>query len=245
MYHLDQTHLNKSDPFQIPGPQSASEPANQHNYILLENETKSGNGESVSRFGHSSFRSLASSLIRTGLPFFLLSASYSMWFISQKIFNKNFRTNVFGYTSLDQILAPFYLLIYLSIVEHISPFRRKCLAKEDQSQTLKEAIIQTFGEYRAYKCRGFVTVFFYRFLINARAMAYFYMGVVYDLDVVYLELTLTRVVISWIMALVICGIQPDFISMNETEKKTVFLPINIALKTFGTILITFALILIS
>jgi len=193
----------------------------------------------------SSHRSLIRSLLSVGVPFTLLAASYSMWFVSQKLFNKNYRTNVFGYTSLDQCLAPIYMLSYLTIIESIGPLRRNLVAKEDQQETLKQAVQHTFKDYANDRYIGLWTVFCYRFLINARAMGYFYLGVIYDLDVVYLELTLTRVVLSWLMALVLCVFVPSFIVMTSAEKRTVFLPLNVTLKTFGTGLIVLALLLLN
>jgi hypothetical protein len=37
------------------------------------------------------------SLVTVGVPFLLLSITYSFWFVSQKVFNNQYRTNAFGY----------------------------------------------------------------------------------------------------------------------------------------------------
>jgi hypothetical protein len=59
--------------------------------------------------------------VRVGLPFLVLALSYSMWFVTQKVFNNQFRTNAFGYTSLDQTLAPVYML-YANPTPYPTPY---------------------------------------------------------------------------------------------------------------------------
>jgi hypothetical protein len=61
--------------------------------------------------------------------------------------------------------------------------------------------------------RGFWTLFAYRLLTNGRAIAYFYLAVMYELDKVYVELTLIRIVLSWGAAMIISALVPNFIGM--------------------------------
>lgn len=41
--------------------------------------------------------------LRCLFPFFLLSVTYCAWFVTQKVFNNVYRTNVWGYTTIDQV----------------------------------------------------------------------------------------------------------------------------------------------
>lgn len=36
-------------------------------------------------------------IVSVGVPFLGLSITYSLWFVTQKVFNNEYRTNVFGY----------------------------------------------------------------------------------------------------------------------------------------------------
>ncbi len=56
---------------------------------------------------------------------------------------------------------------------------------------------------------------------------------------------LIRIVLSWLAALVVCGLFPDFIEMSRQERYTTFSPLNILLKTAGTIVIIAALLLLN
>ena len=152
---------------------------------------------------------------------------------------------MFGYTSIDQILAPFYLLPYLWLVDTVPLFRRTVVSKDDQKSSFCQSFTNVFQRFRENRFRAFFTVFAYRFLINARAMVYFYMGVTYDLETVYLELTLVRIILSWIFAFFVCLIAPNFISLTAAERNTVFAPQNLILKGFGTVFILVALVVLN
>jgi hypothetical protein len=93
------------------------------------------------------------------------------------------------------------------------------------------------------KWRGFWTIFAYRLLANARAIAYFYLGVVYELNAVYVELTFVRIVLSWLASALICAFAPWFIGMTGNERRTVFAPHNIIPKVIGTGLVVAALVI--
>lgn len=72
-------------------------------------------------------------------------------------------------------------------------------------------------------------------------MGYFYLSIAYDLDVVYFELQLTRVLLSWAAAVALC-MAPSVIAMSEEEVKTTLSPGNLVLKALGSACIIAALI---
>src|SRR3989338_582915 len=90
---------------------------------------------------------------------------------------------------------------------------------------------------------GFVQLFFYRLFINTRAIGYTMIANQYDLAKSYLELTLIRVLLSWLSSLVCFLIMPKFI--EETKKEVMVFKdwVNLAFKIVGSILVTVSLIL--
>jgi len=179
------------------------------------------------------------SSFRLFVPFCLLSVTYAFWFFFQKYVDNVFHVNAFGYNALDQGLLPLYLIPWLFLVDFIPPLK---LAYEDENN-MKESFIEATKQ--TWKEASTLNLFCYRLFINARAFAYFLLAVNFDLTLVYLELTLIRVIISWLGSLVLCLLFPKFIGTTEEEKKATFSPLNIILKVAGTISITGSLILLN
>eukprot|EP01135_Chromosphaera_perkinsii_P008904 Nk52_evm14s1524 gene=Nk52_evmTU14s1524 len=96
-----------------------------------------------------------------------------------------------------------------------------------------------------YSELDFKTVFFYRLCINTRAFMYTYLAIFYDMKVVYLEVQLIRVIMSWMASFFLCWVHPRFIQASEGEVKVVFHPLNLALKGIGTFMSITALYLIN
>ena len=85
----------------------------------------------------------------------------------------------------------------------------------------------------------------YRGLINARAIGYSFLVVKYDVNLVYLELTLVRVVLSWAGSLLMILLFPRFIGATLQEKALVLKPVNLALKALGSAAIIASLVLLN
>lgn len=146
---------------------------------------------------------------------------------------------------------------------------------------------------------NFATVFFYRGIVNARAIAYVccaascccrlpvarshppslgalpqsYLAIWYNLSVVYLELTLVRVVLAWLGAIMVtphppnkrCSLSclllphstlaplhtqlaaliPGFIRTTPEERARVASPLLVGLKAVGTALVVVALVVLA
>ena len=196
--------------------------------------------------GAKNFTAILRDSVMILVPFLMLSISYGLWFVTQKLFNDEYRTNIFGYTSIDQVWAPVYMWVFLLLVDHIAPLRAMLHSAEDRKESWAEAVKNTFSIlFCQRRGRGFFTVFTYRLLINARAIAYFYMGVTYDLAAVYLELTLVRVMLSWVLAGCVCALKPSFIGLSKAERNTVFAPVNIGLRLAGTAFVLAALFILN
>jgi len=128
------------------------------------------------------------------------------------------------------------------IVDLIGPLKRCYESPEDQKETFWQAIKQTWNEC---KYLGFVNLFLYRGFINSRAMIYSYLVVMYDLNQVYLQLTLIRGVLSWIGALLLLLIIPKFIGADASERQTVLYWPNLLFKTLGTVAVVTSFVLLS
>jgi hypothetical protein len=81
---------------------------------------------------------------------------------------------------------------------------------------------------------GFAHMFFYRLLINSRAMGYSYIAIVYNLTDSYLELTLIRVILSWMASAVVILLIPSFIQAEKKEREKIVDKVNVVLKLVGT-----------
>ncbi|GAM18457.1 hypothetical protein SAMD00019534_016320, partial [Acytostelium subglobosum LB1] len=181
--------------------------------------------------------------LRILIPMMLLCLANALWMETSLFYNNDFRVNAFGYNSLDQILLPFYLFPFMLIVDFIPPLKKVILTEEDASESLLTAIKNTWTETKHWKNLG--SLFLYRFLINSRAIIYFYLAIEYDLTLVYLELTLIRVVLNWIGAVILNLLVPKFINATAEERRKTFLPVNIILKCAGTAGVVASLIILN
>jgi len=180
--------------------------------------------------------------LRCFFPFFLLSITYCLWFVTQKVFNDVYRTNVWGYTSLDQVLLPVYMYPSIFLLGLCKPFSYAVTSKTEENENFAQAFRATFREmFTASKGKGFFTVFFYRLLLNVRAMIYFILSIQFDLSTVYMELTLIRVIMSWAVALVLSALIPKFLMISKEEQRSTFAPINIIIHVAGTVMVVIAL----
>lgn len=82
--------------------------------------------------GEATRESVVGHVLRIAVPFTMLALIYSAWFVTQRVFNAEYRTNMYGYTSLDQGMGPFYLLPALFLVDRVRPLRRTLVPREDR-----------------------------------------------------------------------------------------------------------------
>jgi hypothetical protein len=165
-------------------------------------------------------------------------------FVFMKFFTDSYRVNAWGYNSLDQGLLPFYTFPFLLLIDSVPFLKRNFENEQDCQETFFQAVRGTCAEITS-SWDSFWTVFVYRGLINGRAVFYSFIAVWYDLDVVYLELTLIRICLSWIASLVLCIWAPRFIRTTVEEKKMIFSRANLALKIVGTCVVGAALIVLN
>ena len=168
-------------------------------------------------------------------PFMALSFVSVVYFVLMKYFNDKCRINMWGYNSFDQVMLPLYLNPTLLVIDLIKPLKGLLETGVDREESFREAfkgmIRDLFIESRGM---GFLHMFTYRLLQNTRAMGYSYIAIVYDLTDSYLELTLIRVVLSWLASAVVIFVVPSFILAQQKEREKVFDVVNLLLKVVGT-----------
>ena len=170
------------------------------------------------------------------IPFILLSVVYATYFVAQRYFADRYRINAYGYTCIDQILLPFSFYPLLASIAYTPGVSRVLDVGEDVNEPFLVSLRLAWAELSV------VNMWMYRFFLNARAMIYFYLAVEYDLSRVYLELTLTRILLSWVGSLAVTLLLPRFIAATKAERDTQLAPLNLAFKAAGSILILLSML---
>eukprot|EP01139_Manchomonas_bermudensis_P010170 Amastigsp_a340038_90.p1 type:complete len:435 gc:universal Amastigsp_a340038_90:43-1347(+) len=173
------------------------------------------------------------------IPFTVLSIVYALYFVTQVYFNDRYRLNVYGYTSVDQVLLPFFVYPYLFLIDVVPALKRAIENETDQKESFGTALRGAWGDLNIF------TMFMYRLLINGRAMIYFYLSVQYDLSLVYLELTLMRIMFSWLGSIVLILLVPRLIRTNASERATALHPLNLVAKAIGSAAIVLSLLILN
>ena len=180
-------------------------------------------------------------------PFTMLSFAIVLYFVLMKYFNDECRINMWGYNSFDQVMLPLYIYPVFLVIDLVKPMKR--LIEEegiDQEESFREAFVGMIRDlFVTSKGVGFLHMFVYRLLINARAMGYSYIAIAYNLTDSYLELTLIRVILSWIASAVVILIVPSFILAQKREREKIVDKVNLLLKLVGTVAIVGSLIILN
>ena len=189
-------------------------------------------------------------------PFALLSFTYALYFVIMLYYNDSCKVNMWGYNSYDQVTLPLYffpVFLGMEVISSLIPARWSLLSLTTTTptadprpvdETFLQACAHVVRELTDKKGAGLAHVFLYRLLINSRAVAYTYIAVVYDLSSSYLQLTLIRVVLSWIASVVLVLVVPKWIVAEVKEQEKFKDPMNITLKVAGSLAIVGSLMII-
>lgn len=181
--------------------------------------------------------------IKVLFPFLTLAFAYALYFVFMAYYDAHCNVNAWGYNALDQVMLPVYLYTALAVTS-VLPCRAASLDDGAGDENFLIAVRETFkSEARNYGA-GFAHMFAYRFLINGRAVAYYFIASRYDLAKAYFVLTLVRVVLSWLVSLVLVLAVPRFIRAEEAERRQLKDPLNLVAKCLGTVAVIFSLLLI-
>ena len=170
------------------------------------------------------------------LPFLTIALCNAVWTVTQEYVNDTHLINLFGYTAIDQLLYPFFLLLYL-FVAFSSPRTKKFLLSDaDGNTTLWGCMKQSWREGMENRGFGFGLLVLYRGVSNIRMMVGFYLVVTYDIvPLIYWSMTI-RIVLSWMFTMVV-ALHKDMnsIQASEEEMETDLSSTNMVLKSIGCI----------
>lgn len=92
----------------------------------------------------------------------------------------------------------------------------------DQQQSLLQASRQAVTQSLDHRGEALLLVTLQRLLANMRIAVYFWLSVNYNLTSVFFESTILRISISWVSVVVINGLCPGFIDLNEVGERLKF-----------------------
>ncbi|KAH3760312.1 hypothetical protein Pelo_7867 [Pelomyxa schiedti] len=188
--------------------------------------------------------SLFFATLRVMIPFFILSIAYAFWFCLQIIYNDTYHLNVFGFTTVDKVLLIFYVALYLFIVDTWPGFKQIFESPQYHNENYVTSVAHAWEE-NTTPWYNIFAVFFFRGFVNIRSFIYFYLAVLYDPNSTYLELTLVKIIFSWLGVVVVVLLVPRFIGTSPEERKRVFEPVGVTLKLIGTTLILISLFILN
>ena len=85
-----------------------------------------------------------------------------------------------------------------------------------------------------WKEESLVTLMLFRGFAFAREFFYFYVATAFDVELGYTEMTLIRVILSWLVGLVCVLVVPGFIHVTRHESATTVAAANLAMKLIGS-----------
>jgi hypothetical protein len=193
------------------------------------------------------------------LPFAVVSVVYAAYFVLMRYYDEVCGVNPWGFNSFDQGALPLFIFPAVAAADAAAA----CAARQQHyggdggdggdddseapvdDESFFEAVRHALREELADGGAGFACMFAYRLLINARALSYTFIVEDYDLSRAYLELTLVRVVLSWLASLLLVLGVPAFIGTDGAEKRRLLDPVNGTAKVCGTAAVVAALFIIN
>ncbi|KAJ3442498.1 32 kda heat shock protein [Anaeramoeba flamelloides] len=230
--------MDKSDP-EIDSNLNGFDPIDENEPLLNPEPSSGAKKEKNTIQKQKKILAVMKASFRVLIPYSIQAVVEATWFVAQAYFNNNCRMNVFTYTSLDQVLLPFYLFPFIILVDSIKPLRKIFFSGKDTEENTVTAFKNTFKE------ANWSTLFFHRLFINSRAVIYYYLAILYNINSVYLEVTFIRVVLSWLAAVILCLVIPKMIGTTQEEKNKIISKLNLILKTSGTALVVASLVILN
>jgi len=145
---------------------------------------------------------------------------------------------MFGYAAADQILLPITTIPALLLVNAIPSVRAIFEPEDSPAESFVALGKRTWAETSLRDMAAFRSTMF------AREFLFFFLVTHYpDINLVYLEMTLIRLCLSFLASLVVCKWGASFIHLSFRESAKTLHPINITTRALGTCVVTVAIIL--
>ena len=162
-----------------------------------------------------------------------------------------------------QVLSPAYVWPFLFVVGLCPAGRRVLTRRGATEEGFKDAVrgawsdlvvrargrrsppraterSRAAGGTQRNRCEGLWTVFGYRLMLNARAIGLFFITIQYNLDKAYLDMQLSRAILSWVATVLLCA-APSTVDMSREERARTLSPANIVAKLVGSAILVGAI----
>ena len=241
---VDPTHIAS------PTPSDPSQPSIQHSMVQEDDDTA---GMGVPLLSPTTLPLAAShspppgsapgsrsmpSFLSVGVAWVVLVATTALGIVITTYFEKTIGMNMFGYAAADQILLPVTTIPALLLVNAIPAVRAIFEPEDSPPESFVDLAKRTWAETSLRDMAAFRSTMF------AREFLFFFLVTQYpDINLVYLEMTLIRLCLSFLASLVVCKWGSSFIHLSFREAAKTLHPINITTRTLGTCIVTVAIIL--
>lgn len=180
--------------------------------------------------------------------FAVLALTAGIGIVVTTYFESKAGLNMFGYAAIDQILLPVTSLP-VAWALYQSPTLLRALGEPEavleQRQSRENPSGLTFWGVLAQTWREtqWLTLVPFRGLMFAREFVFFYLATAFpNVNAVYLEMTLVRVVLCWVAALLACTYLKEWVGVTAAEAASTLHPLNFALKVVGSVCIVLSIL---
>lgn len=180
--------------------------------------------------------------------FAILALTAGIGIVVTTYFEQRAGLNMFGYAAVDQVLLPFtslpvaWLLYQFpaalaGIGEPQGDIQASKGGDDTPPRTFWGVLVLTWEETR------WGTLVPFRGLMFAREFVFFYLATAFpDVNAVYLQMTLVRVVLCWLAALLACTYLRGWVGVTPGEAATTMHPVNLGLKALGSLTVVLAIL---
>jgi len=178
--------------------------------------------------------------------FVALSASMALWTVLQRYAQKTCGVNHLGFIAIDQVASAPYILLYTVLVS-MPPLDRALLWSADKQsmETLRESVSHTWSQATRNRCAGVLMLIFSRVLMCLTIAGGFLLVVMFDPAVAVLQMSVMRLLVSWVSTIVLIKLFPETMRYSEDEKRKAFDFANIVLRMIGSAILISVLVVVS
>ncbi|GCA62487.1 hypothetical protein KIPB_003863 [Kipferlia bialata] len=122
--------------------------------------------------------------------------------------------------------------------------RKKGITYDDTARLrgFKGALCRFWADINAaFREGSMFDTFMYRLFMNVKAILYAYFAIMYDTNMVYMQLNLMRTMLSWVGSLCLATIFPRVTHVSGLEQRRMLTPVYLLPKCLGSVLVCLAL----
>ena len=189
---------------------------------------------------------LVTGAARFAVAFGMMAFSCALWTVIQHYAQIVCGVNHLGFLALDQVAAAPYILLYTAVVS-LSPFDRLLLWAPDRmsKETLRESIAHAWRQSSRNHGKGVLLLLASKMLTTLTVAGGFLLVVTFNPATVVLQMSVMRLLMSWVCTVVVIGLFPDFLRISDEEKASEFSVENLLLKLSGSAILICLLCVVS